>query len=156
MNKRRAVLVSTLILAITACNSSNEGGSNTAEDFAARINGSKSGAETVEPSDSPTVAAPLPGAVPRSAGVVGVTEETAVPGTMDDPQSSICAANLMGPFIDKPADDAARTAILEAAAGAGSVRFVLPDGANVQPDPASPRLSIMIDNLGIIRDARCG
>jgi hypothetical protein len=62
----------------------------------------------------------------------------------------------MGPFIGKPADDPTRAAIMTAAADAREIRFVSPGSAYIRPDPTSSRLNIMIDNLGIIRDARCG
>jgi len=156
MNKTHAILAGFVCLSLVACDAGNRSGSNSADDFAARINGGKPIAQKVEPTDAPTVAAPLPGAVTQPVATPGAQQETYVPGTMADPQSSICAANAMGPFIDKLADDATRKAILEAASGAGSVRFVLPGSAIVQPDPTSTRLSIMIDNLNIIRDARCG
>ncbi|KEO91297.1 hypothetical protein EH31_01145 [Erythrobacter longus] len=143
-------LATSLLLTLSACNASPDSGSNNADDFAARINGAKPAAPAAtpvnEPLTAPTVAAPLPGAVPGPY----------VPGTMTDPNSSICAANLMEPFIGQPADEATRNAILEAATGAESVRFVMPGSAVVNPDPTSARLSIMIDNLNIIRDARCG
>ncbi|MEM1051007.1 MAG: I78 family peptidase inhibitor [Pseudomonadota bacterium] len=153
MNRVSAILALPLSMALAACNSNPESGSNSAEDFAARINGPATGAENTPPPatpdavNTPTVAQPLPGAV----------DGPYVPGTMTDPASSICGANLMGEFVGQEADEATRTAITEAAAGnSGSVRFVLPGSATVQPDPTNPRLSIMIDNLGVIRDARCG
>lgn len=144
MKKRSAVILSPICVMLVACGQGPETGSNGAEDFAARING---GAPQPEAIQTPTVAAPLPNAA----------EGPYVPGTLTDPQSSICGANLMGEFVGKKADDTTRAAIMQAAEGnSGSVRFVLPGSATVQPDPTNPRLSIMIDNLGIIRDARCG
>jgi len=146
MNKVFVILVCPLLAALVACGANPEGDSNSAKDFAARING---GSDKVAPEavNAPSVAAPLPSA----------TNGSIVPGTMADPASSVCGANLMGPFIDQKYDDAVRSQIVEAAANnAGGVRFVLPGSVTVKPDPNNPRLSIMIDNLGIIRDARCG
>ena len=62
----------------------------------------------------------------------------------------------MGNFIGKPADEATRAAILVAATGAREVRFVPPGSDYIRPDPTNPRLNLMLDNTGIIRDARCG
>lgn len=147
MKKVTAILLSPLLAALVACGESPENGSNSADDFAARINGGSQSAVATEPADVPDVAAPLPSA----------TNGSFVPGTMADPESSICNANLMAPFIGQEYGDAVRAQIVELAANnAGGVRFVLPGTATVQPDPTSPRLSIMIDNLGVIRDARCG
>lgn len=135
------------LLALAACGGSEAGTSNTADDFAARINGNNpASAPNPAATNAPQIAKPLPGAA----------EGAYVPGTLTDPESAICAANQMGPYIGKEADNATKLAIMEAAKGAGEVRFILPGGANVNPDPTNPRLNIMIDNLNIIRDARCG
>lgn len=144
-----AALMSAACLCLAACGERPASDANSADDFAARINGGEkaSPAPVVKATNAPTVAQPLPGAV----------EGAYVPGTLTDPQSSTCGANLMGGFIGQQADDATRTAVMEAASGnAQSVRFVLPGSTTVNPDPANPRLSIMIDNLNVIRDARCG
>lgn len=149
MNTSTAILISPILLCLAACEERPQSGSNSADDFAARINGGeKPGpAPVVKATNAPTIAKPLPGAV----------EGAYVPGTLTDPNSSICGANLMGEFLGKQADDATRSAVMEAANGtAQSVRFVLPGSATVNPDPTNPRLSIMIDNLNVIRDARCG
>lgn len=148
MTRSSAILISPMLLVLTACGANPDSGSNSAEDFAARINGGAENAPaaTPVPTNTPTIAAPLPGAA----------QGAFAPGTATDPESSTCSANLMGDYIGKPADDATKSAIMIAAAGASEVRFVTPGGATVNPDPTNPRLNIMIDNLGIIRDARCG
>lgn len=149
MNKITAILISSAFLCLTACGQTAESGSNSADDFAARINGDEkpATAPVVNATNAPTIAAPLPNAA----------EGAFSPGTMTDPESSTCGANAMGEFIGKPADNAVRQAVIDAASGkAASVRFVLPGSATVNPDPTNPRLSMMIDNLGVIRDARCG
>lgn len=133
------------LLALCACGASEEQTSNSAEDFAARINGNTA-TPAAEATNAPQVAAPLPGAA----------EGAYAPGTLTDPESSVCAANLMGEFIGKEADNSTKLAIMDAAKGAGEVRFVAPGSATVLPDPTNPRLNIMIDNLNVIRDARCG
>jgi hypothetical protein len=160
MNKVSVLLCSSILLAVAACGENPNSGSNSAEDFAARINGGTANepAAVQAPAQqvpaqadqqalaAPTVAAPLP--VP--------TPGPYVPGTWTDPESSICGANLMEDFIGMPADEATREAIKIAAAAASEVQFVEVTGATIYPDASNPRLSIMIDNLGIIRDARCG
>ena len=171
MNKISAFLIAPLVLAATACGSEPAGNSETADDFAARINGEaapgpvppagpvvvaapvapeqaeEQSGQPVQPVQlaPPTVAQPLPGAAPGAY----------VPGTLTDPNSSTCGANLMGDHIGKEADLATKAAIKMAASRASEVRFMQP-GQSVNPDPTSPRLSIMIDNLNVIRDARCG
>lgn len=151
------------VFAIAACGGAPAGNSETADDYAARINGDTASAPVppagpvevaapvtpeqaqAAPLPAPTIAQPLPGAAPGAY----------VPGTLTDPNSSICGANLMADYIGKEADLATKAAIKIAASGASEVRFVEP-GVTVNPDPTNPRLSIMIDNLGVIRDARCG
>ena len=45
---------------------------------------------------------------------------------------------------------------MSAAEGASDVRFVDAGSEFIPPDPANPRLNIMLDARGIIRDAKCG
>ena len=143
MTKRSALLILPALLALAACGGSADDNSNSADDFAARINGSQPDASATV---APTVAQPLEGAAPGAFAA----------GTQTDPQSATCAANRMGNFIGKPADEATRAAILVAATGAREVRFVPPGSDYIRPDPTNPRLNLMLDNTGIIRDARCG
>lgn len=143
MTKLAALITLPALFALAACGASTNDGPDDADDFAARINGGQSNTEA---NVAPTVAEPLQGAAP---GVYA-------PGTATDPTSATCGANLMGPYIGKPADDPTRAQIMAVAVGAREVRFISPGGAYIRPDPTSPRLNLMIDNLGIIRDARCG
>lgn len=142
MTKLAALISLPAFIALAACGAST-GEDNNADDFAARINGSQPAAEATV---APTVAEPLEGAAPGAYAA----------GTATDPASATCSANLMGPYIGKPADDATRAQIITVAAGAREVRFISPGSAYIRPDPTSPRLNLMIDNIGIIRDARCG
>lgn len=147
MKKLPVLIAAPALLALAACGGSETDSSNSADDFAARINGNKpASAPNPAATNAPQIAKPLPGAA----------EGAYVPGTLTDPESATCAANLMGPYIGKEADNSTKLAIMDAAKGAGEVRFVMPGGANVVPDSTNPRLNIMIDNLNIIRDARCG
>ena len=155
MNKSIAVLICPALMTVAACGPASQGDASSADDFAARINGEAQSSTqpapideaTPQPTPTPTIAAPLPIA----------SQEAVSEGAATDPNSSACGANLMGGFIGKPADEATRAAVKVAASGkATDVRFVPPDGEIVQPDPANPRLNLMIDNLGVIRDARCG
>ena len=155
MKKVSALLITPVLLGLAACSESPPSGSNSADDFAARINGETSSEPSAgqapaqsgqQAMASPTVASPLPNPAPGPF----------VPGTWTDPESSICGANMMEDFIGKPADEPTRQAIKLAAVGASEVQFVEVSGVTIYPDPTNPRLSIMIDNLGVIRDARCG
>lgn len=141
MNKIAVIIA--MLFALAGCGGNTDDSSNSADDFAARINGAQPNPQATV---APTVAEPLEGAAPGAFA----------PGTATDPQSAGCNANLMGPYIGKAADEPTRIAIQTAAAGASEVRFVAPGGEYIRPDPTSPRLNLMIDNLGVIRDARCG
>lgn len=143
MTNRRLLASATLILALGACGQPSEGES--ADDFAARI-GSGNSAPAAQGTVAPQIQQTPPGAAPGPF----------VPGTQTDPQSA-CAANKVGEFIGKVADDATRVAVQTAAAGASEVRFI-GYGSNefINPDPTNPRLNLMLDAQGIIRDARCG
>jgi hypothetical protein len=147
MHKTAIILALPALLALAACADSEPDTDNAADDFAARINGGDTaGTPLPEATATPTIAEPLENAA----------QGAFAPGTATDPESATCAANAMGPFIGQPADDPTRAAIMTAAAGAREVRFVPAGSAYIKPDPTSPRLNIMIDNIGVIRDARCG
>lgn len=157
MTKPSMLLILPLCLVFAACGATEPSNtSDVAEDFSARINGGQ-GSQSQTPRPTADEAADTPVAAPTVAQALPQAAEGAfTPGTATDPNSATCAANVMGPFIGKQADDATRAAILTAAAGASEVRFIPHGSPFVRPDPTNPRLNLMLDNLGIIRDARCG
>ena len=141
-----------LALALSACGNEPEQPGNDADSFAARIegNGAAPGATPVPvpaAAATPQIATPLPGAAPGAFAR----------GTLTDPDAAMCGAPLMAPFVGKLADQTTRAAIAQTLGRTSNLRFVAfgSDG-NVNPDPSSPRLSLMLDAQGIIRDARCG
>lgn len=145
-----AFAIPALALALSACGSEPKQPDNEADSFAARIgaNGATPAATPLPGATAtPQVAAPLPGAAPGAFAR----------GTLTDPDAANCGAPLMAPFVGKLADQATRAAIARTLGRTGNLRFVAfgTDG-NVYPDPTSPRLSLMLDAQGIIRDARCG
>ncbi|MEO1489496.1 MAG: hypothetical protein AAFR88_08705 [Pseudomonadota bacterium] len=152
MTKRTCVAAFALALSLSACGgTAEETPTNDADDFAARINNGNTqapAAQAAAPAEmqAPQIAQPLPDAAPGQF----------VPGTATDPESATCGANRMGQFLNRPADDATRAAIMEVASDVSEIRFVAPGAQGVRPDPTHPRLNIMIDTTGVIRDARCG
>ena len=139
-----AVTALTAALSLTACGTPEP--EQDADDFAARIGSNGEAAPTAQGTVAPTVVAPKPGAAPGAFAA----------GTQTDPNSA-CAANKMGEYIGKLADDATRAAVQEAAVGASEVRFIgFGNSEYINPDPANPRLNLMLDQQNIIRDARCG
>ncbi len=142
-----AFLALPLVLVLAACGSEPDPAANDADSFAARINQNAGASPAPEATATPTVAKPLPGAAPGAFAA----------GTQTDPAAKTCGANLMGPFIGKPADQPTRAAIAKALGRTDNLRFV-PYGTDgfVNPDPTNPRLSLMLDAQNIIRDARCG
>ncbi|MDJ0641742.1 MAG: hypothetical protein QNJ15_02900 [Erythrobacter sp.] len=144
MTKLSATLAVASLLVLSACGGpSDQPSSNSAEDFAARINGGK--AQATPGTVQPTVAEPKPGAAPGPY----------TPGTHTDPTVA-CGANVMGPYLGRQADEATRSEIVGVIAGTNEVRFVMPGGEYIEPNPRSPRLNLMLDATGVIRDARCG
>ncbi len=134
------------LVMLSACSGgAEEDTSNNADDFAARINGDGTSAAP-QGDQAPQVAQPLPNAAPGAF----------TPGTATDPASENCGANRMGQFLGKPADDGTRNAIMEVASDIDQIRFLASGSDFVRPDPTSPRLNIMLDGTGVIRDARCG
>ncbi|MBI1403770.1 MAG: hypothetical protein GC147_11220 [Porphyrobacter sp.] len=135
------------VLALAACGNEPAAPGNDADSFAARINQNAAPTPAAQGTVAPTVATPKPGAAPGPF----------VPGTQTDPASATCGANLMGPYIGKPADEATRAAITETLGRSDNLRFVVPGSVGyVNPDPTNPRLNLMLDKGNIIRDARCG
>ncbi|MEL7189549.1 MAG: hypothetical protein AAGK17_08365 [Pseudomonadota bacterium] len=147
MNRLSSATVLASIFAIAACGSPADQSiaNNEADDFAQRINAGKP-PPAPQGTVAPTVAEPLEGAA----------EGVYAPGTATDPQSAICGANEMGPYIGQEATDDVQLAILNVIDGANDVRFVAAGSEFIRPDPTNPRLNIMLDNGNIIRDARCG
>lgn len=144
MTKLSATLAAASLLVLSACGGGNdEPSGNSADDFAARINGDQ--AQANQGGVPPTVAEPKPGAAPGPF----------VPGTQTDPDVA-CGANVMGPYIGKAADEATRGEIMGVIGGGNEVRFIAPGSTFIKPDPTHPRLNLMLDNTGVIRDARCG
>lgn len=144
MPRSSAILAAASLIVLSACSDGADvPAGNSAEDFAARINGGQAG--SAQGTVAPSVAEPLPGAAPGPY----------TPGTHTDPTVA-CGANVMGPYLGKSADEATRREIVDVIGGTNAVRFVMPGGAYIEPDPFSERLNLMLDAQGIIRDARCG
>lgn len=142
-----AFLALPLALVLAACGSEPDPAANDADSFAARINQNAGARPAPEATATPTIAKPLPGAAPGAFAA----------GTQTDPAARTCGANLMGPFIGKPADQPNRAAIAKALGRTDNLRFVVFGSVDtVNPDPTNPRLSLMLDAQNIIRDARCG
>ena len=154
MTKPALILTIPALLALAACSGNDSEPSNTAEDFAARING---GTPKTTPAQTQ---AEVPAPVPMVPGQVAPPQVTVapgmyVPGTATDPAAETCSANLMGPFLGRLADGLTRSQVQQAAVHASAIRFMDP-GSEVIPDPTNPRLNMLLDNTGIIRDAVCG
>jgi hypothetical protein len=141
-------------LALAACESAPEPVDPAAEAdaFAQRINAPTPADVAVtipaaEATAAPRIAQPLPGAAPGPF----------IPGTQTDPAAATCGANRMGPFLGELADEPTRLEIVKTLGRSDKVRFVaFGSGGYINPDPTNPRLNLMLDAQGIIRDARCG
>ncbi|MEM9501879.1 MAG: hypothetical protein AAF941_08535 [Pseudomonadota bacterium] len=140
MTRLSSTVAAASILALSACGSEAPNQSeNSAEDFAARINSGAKGAI------SPTTANP------RSDAVSGPF----VAGTYTDPNTA-CGAARLATYVGREADSATRDEIMQIVADPSKVRFILPRGRIVEPDPDSSLLNLVTDDTGVIRDVRCG
>ena len=138
-------------LMLAACSGGNGDSSNSAEDFAARINGGNPTSEATPavvpaPVAAPTVVPPREPGTEASPAVDPATGQIIL----------ACNADAMGPFLGRLADEATRLDVMAAAQGASDVRFISPGTDYIRSDPANPRLNLMLDAQGIIRDAKCG
>lgn len=148
----RTLVFALTALTLAACGSEPQQPGSDAESFAARIGAGEAtpgpgAAPAPAATVAPTIATPLPGAAPGPFAR----------GTLTDPAAKTCGAPLMGTFIGKLADQTTRAEIARMLGRTDNLRFVAyGSGINVNPDPTNPRLSIMLDQQNIIRDARCG
>jgi hypothetical protein len=127
-------------LALGACSQSAEEGA-TADDFAARVNGT---APQGAPAAGNLPGKPIP---PKPSPTWADAALT--------PDMANCGADKVAPFLGQPDNAQTRKAIVEALGGAANLRFVKP-GNTVEPDARSKRLNVMVDVTGTIRTARCG
>jgi hypothetical protein len=138
------------VLALGACSNEPEPVDPAAEAdaFAQRIKGAETPvAPAAQATAAPRIAKPLPGAAPGPF----------IPGTQTDPGAATCGANRMGPFLGKLADEPTRLEVVKTLGRNDNLRFVaFGSGGYINPDPTNPRLNLMLDAQGIIRDARCG
>lgn len=149
------LLTTIAALGLAACESAPEQTDNGAESFAARIG---SGEATPGPATAAAPAAPATPVAPSTATPLpGAAPGPFARGTLTDPAAKTCGAPLMAPFIGRLADQATRAEIAKALGRTDNLRFVAFDSVSyVNPDPTNPRLSLMLDQQNIIRDARCG
>ncbi len=136
-----------------------------AQDFASRINAERSANAVPPPSATKPAAQNDPAQIdpaladtpsPQAAAPQIAAPLAPAPDPAGGAATSQCSAELAAPFIGRPADDATRAAILEATSSVQEVRFLPAGSPYVAPDPTSARLNLIIDNIGFIRDARCG
>lgn len=147
MTALRALCLLLLAASLTACGNAPQQQGNDAQSYAARI-----GQATPTPVPQAT---PAPAAAPAGASTNAPVAFTR--GTMSDPDSAICGAPLMAAFLGKLADQPTRVAIVQSLGRTDNLRFVtIGSDANTPPDPGSPRLTVMLDAQGIVREAHCG
>lgn len=147
--KFAALSLSSLAL-LSACGEP-AGEGETADDYAARLNGKASAQDTSRSTSgsergqgAPNVATPPPGAAP------GPFE----PGTQTDPQAAACGAPDAAPAVGQSYAQA-EVAIRDALPSGASVRVVRPGQATTE-DYNPRRLNVMLDAGGVVRDLRCG
>ena len=152
MTRIASILLASATIALAACASEPEPADPAAEAdaFAQRINPNgqtPAAGPAAQPTAAPRIAKPLPGAAPGPF----------IPGTQTDPAAATCGANRMGPFLGRAADEPTRLEIVKTLGRTDNLRFVaFGSGGYINPDSTNPRLNLMLDAQGIIRDARCG
>ncbi len=67
-----------------------------------------------------------------------------------------CGEARVGIFLGRVANAPTRAEIFALVGQRNEVRFVRPGSVLLSPDPANPRLNLLLDSQDIIRDARCG
>ncbi len=137
-----------LFLTLSACSDAGQN-AESADDFAARVNGAPAAGGTAQAADgqqyAPKIAAAQPGAA------AGPPEA----GTQTDPAASSCGANKGGQYLGQADSAQLREAIGQIVPADGSMR-VVPYGGVIDASYREKRLNVMLDAGGIIRDLRCG
>lgn len=126
---------------LSACGGQPDPNAKEVDDFAARI-GTPKQAEAAPPASKPEAEATKLAANPENEAVA-------------QPAPSQCNAPKVAPFYGRQADEATQAAVMAAVAPQTDVRFI-EAGSALPEDTASPRLNVMIDVNGNIREARCG
>ena len=135
---------------LAACSAEPQGDTDSAEEFAARING----AEPVAPPTVTTPTAPQ-SAPPRPQAEVDAMIGPVEKGTMTAPDSASCGAAAGEDWLGRKFTPAMTAQIDAIVPKGGSVR-VLENGQPITGLKTSDRLNVMLDENGIIRDFRCG
>ena len=164
-NLRHASVLA-LGLALAACGSSS-GETESADEFAARVNAGASGQPVptapAAPSDSGTTdPAPGPAQAPQTPARIAEPKPGAAPiqapfepGTLTDPKAAECGATKMATFLSQTYSEQLFNVISAQVPANSPVRIVRPDTAVTQ-DHRPNRLNVMLDRNDVIRDFRCG
>lgn len=126
---------------LSACGGQPDPNAKEVDDFAARIGTPKQAVA------SPPAATPEANEANTTANSENVADA--------QPAPSQCNAPKVAPFYGRQADEATQAAVMAAVAPQTDVRFI-EAGSALPEDTASPRLNVMIDVNGNIREARCG
>lgn len=149
MTRFSIALPATLALVLSACGDTRE--AESAEDFAARVNGQQTAAAANPATDDQAQQTEARVAEQPEGAAPGPIE----PGTATDPQSASCGAPAAAGFMGRALDDTTSKLIADAVPEGTRIRVLKP-GSTLVANPGSDRLNVMIDNAGIIRDLRCG
>ena len=141
MMLRRLITLVGISALLSACSGQPDPNAKEVDDFAARI-GTPKQAEAAPPTPKADADAASPPA--------NLENEAEV-----QPAPSQCNAPKVAPFYGRQADEATQAAVMAAVAPQTDVRFI-EAGSALPEDTASPRLNVMIDVNGNIREARCG
>lgn len=138
MNHR--LIIALVALSVVACGEPQQ--AETAEEFAARVQGQQT---TAEPSG---VIAQDPAANEAEPAI----NET---GNSIDPQAASCGAPAAAKYLGQGLNDVISRGIHDVIPEGTRVRVLKP-GSTMVANPGSDRLNVIIDNDGIITDFRCG
>ena len=130
---------------MAACQDTSPANNETADDYAARLNGGPTQPVQAEPTGQVVPPRPTPKPTPTPSWADGML-------TAD---MAHCDADKVAPFLGQKDSPATRQAIKSAVGPDRQMRFVMP-GITVTPNAKSNRLNVMIDITGVVRTARCG
>ena len=147
-----AIAAVTSLTLLTACGNT-DGEDESAEEFAARVNGEAPAAIPAGTAASGDAPDPMPAApaIVSANPQAGPYEE----GTMTDPKASSCGATRGASYLGERYSGELEQSIAHIVPEGGTMRAVRPGDAVTQ-DLRENRLNIMLDGSDIVRDLRCG
>ncbi len=144
------VVPAAAILALCACGASDDDAVESADEYAARIGGQST--DVAAATSEAAVMAPAPGQTDQTGRPL---RRAITPGSYTDPAAKTCGAPQMEGLLGNPYTDELGEKIASNIPTGTAIR-VVQYGAPPPDGSEASRLNVMLDQIGVVRDFRCG